>query len=81
VNNWYDLGFTHEDVAQVSDRLCDALFAWGDPETIAARVAEHFTAGADHVCVQVIRPTRDASDFTYLRGAWRDLAKVLIQQS
>lgn len=49
------LGFTDEDFADNgSDRLIDALVAWGDPETIATRVAEHHAAGADHVSVQVL---------------------------
>jgi hypothetical protein len=33
--------------------VIDAVIAWGDEEAIAARVREHFAAGADHVCVQV----------------------------
>jgi probable F420-dependent oxidoreductase len=37
-----------------SDRLVDALVAWGSPETIAERVSEHFAAGADHVSIQVL---------------------------
>lgn len=49
------LGFTDDDLAgHGSDALIDALVAWGDPESIAARVAEHHAAGADHVCVQVL---------------------------
>jgi len=54
-NNWRRLGFDEDDVAgSGSDRLLDAAFAWGSPDTIAARVREHLDAGADHVCVQVI---------------------------
>lgn len=37
-----------------SDRLVDQLLAWGDEETIRARVREHLDAGADHVCVQAV---------------------------
>jgi probable F420-dependent oxidoreductase len=49
------LGFTDDDFADHgSDRLIDALVAWGDAEAISARVAEHHAAGADHVCVQVL---------------------------
>jgi hypothetical protein len=29
---------------------------WGDAAAVGARVREHFEAGADHVCVQVIPP-------------------------
>jgi hypothetical protein len=37
-----------------SDRLIDAVIAWGDVDRIASRVREHLAAGADHVCIQVI---------------------------
>lgn len=52
-SNWRRLGFTEEDFANDgSDRLIDAMVAWGNPESIAARVNEHLEAGADHVCIQ-----------------------------
>jgi probable F420-dependent oxidoreductase len=55
VNNWLRHGYTEADVADGgSDRLVDALVGWGDVEQVAARVAQHHTAGADHVCVQVL---------------------------
>ena len=54
-NNWFRLGFTEADTAEGgSDRLVDALVAWGDEATVMARVQEHRDAGADHVCVQVL---------------------------
>jgi probable F420-dependent oxidoreductase len=37
-----------------SDRLVDAMIAYGDVETVAKRVREQFDAGADHVCISVI---------------------------
>lgn len=53
--NLRSLGFGDDDVAVAgSDRLIDAVIAWGDAESIARRVREHHEAGADHVCVQVI---------------------------
>jgi probable F420-dependent oxidoreductase len=55
LNSWKRLGFTDEDVAKPgSDRLVDAVVAYGTPEAIAARLKEHLTAGADHVAVQVL---------------------------
>jgi hypothetical protein len=33
----------------VSDRLVDAVVAYGDPAAIAAKVREHLAAGADHL--------------------------------
>jgi hypothetical protein len=49
------MGFGDDDfVAGGSDRLVDALVAWGDEEAIKARLDEHRAAGADHVCIQVL---------------------------
>jgi probable F420-dependent oxidoreductase len=53
--NWLRLGFTEDDLAGAgSDRLVDAMVAWGGIDTVVARVAEHHQAGADHVCVQAL---------------------------
>jgi probable F420-dependent oxidoreductase len=55
LNNWKRLGFTDDDVTRPgSDRLVDALVAYGTPEAIAARLNEHLDAGADHVAIQVL---------------------------
>lgn len=54
-NSWRELGFTEADfVRGGSDRLCDAMVVHGDEAAIAARVAEHRAAGANHVCLQVL---------------------------
>jgi hypothetical protein len=37
-----------------SERLVDAVIAWGDESAIRARIEEHWQARADHVCVQAI---------------------------
>lgn len=58
LNNWRRLGFTDADVAKPgSDALVDAVVAYGSTEEIAARLAEHIAAGADHVPVQVLTGT------------------------
>jgi probable F420-dependent oxidoreductase len=58
VDNWRRLGFTDADFAGGgSDRLVDALFAWGDEKAIRARIDEHWQAGADHVCIQAVGRT------------------------
>ena len=72
-NNWKRLGFTDEDVRDLTDALVDALVVWGDAPTIAARVREHRDAGADHVCVQVLSSPGDPMP----RRAWQELAAVL----
>lgn len=54
-NNWLRLGFDTDDMPRGgSDRLKQALVAWGGEEAIAAKVREHLDAGADHVVVQVL---------------------------
>ncbi|WP_418005034.1 LLM class F420-dependent oxidoreductase [Mycobacterium sp. PDNC021] len=53
--SWKRLGFTDSDVAKPgSDRLVDAVVAYGTVDAIAARLKEHLDAGADHVPVQVL---------------------------
>jgi hypothetical protein len=62
VSNWRRAGFGENDFADGgSDRLVDALIAWGDTAAIAARVRAHHEAGADHVCVQPIIRDLDRS--------------------
>jgi probable F420-dependent oxidoreductase len=72
-NNLLRSGFSEDDLAQVSDRLFDAIIAWGDEGAVMRRVAEHQAAGADHVCVQVLLP--DPSAFP--REQWRRIAAAL----
>jgi probable F420-dependent oxidoreductase len=69
------LGFTPDDFRDSgSDRLVDAVVAWGDEEAIAARVATHHEAGADHVCIQVVGvPAGELP-----RDEWRRLAAALV---
>ncbi|MEU6097101.1 LLM class F420-dependent oxidoreductase [Streptomyces sp. NPDC047079] len=68
-------GFTEDDFADGgSDRLVDALFAWGDDDRIRERLESFHAAGADHVAVQVVHGgPRDALP----RDAWRRLAELL----
>lgn len=72
-NNLRRLGFGDDDLAGAgSDRLLDAVVAWGDAGAIAARVQEHRDAGADHVCIQVLSAEGDLPLM-----AWRELAPAL----
>jgi probable F420-dependent oxidoreductase len=51
------LGFSDADFQDGgSDRVVDAIVAWGDEKAIAARIRAHHDAGADHVCIQAFRP-------------------------
>jgi probable F420-dependent oxidoreductase len=69
-NNLLRSGFSEDDLAQVSDRLFDAIIAWGDEGAVMRRVAEHRAAGADHVCVQVLL----ADPRAFPREQWRRIA-------
>jgi probable F420-dependent oxidoreductase len=64
-------GFSESDIDDVSDRLLDGITAWGELDSIAARVAEYRAAGADQVVVRLL----GADD----EQAWqRRLAEALI---
>jgi probable F420-dependent oxidoreductase len=55
-----------------SDRLVDAIVAWGSDAAIVGRIQAHLDAGADHVCVQVIT---DGVDVPV--AEWQRLADLL----
>ncbi|CAB4598099.1 unannotated protein [freshwater metagenome] len=57
VNNLLRFGFGAEEIANQEDRVVDAIVAWGSTDTILARIKDHFAAGANHVCVQVLGET------------------------
>jgi probable F420-dependent oxidoreductase len=40
----------------LSDRLVDAVVAWGDEQALAKRVRAHRDAGATHVCIHPLHP-------------------------
>lgn len=70
LNSWKRLGFTDSDVAKPgSDRLVDAVVAYGTVDAIAARLKQHLDAGADHVPVQVLTsPEKLVPALTELAG-------------
>ena len=72
------LGFTDDEMAESggggSDRLVDAICAWGDESAVRERVRTHLEAGADHVCVQVLVEARRGLP----RDGWRRLAPALV---
>jgi probable F420-dependent oxidoreductase len=73
LNNLRRLGFGDDDFADGgSDRLADAIVAWGTVNQIGARVRAHHDAGADHVCIQVLR-----GDTALPLDEWRALGALL----
>jgi probable F420-dependent oxidoreductase len=54
-NNLMRLGYSEDDFTHGgSDRLIDAIVAWGTPEDVLRRVSEHLNAGASSVCLRVV---------------------------
>lgn len=59
-------GWPESDLADGgSDRLVDALVAWGDADTIRERIGQHHDAGADEVVVQALGPRFGYSAWSY----------------
>src|ERR1700730_7845388 len=55
-NNLKALGWQDADFENgCSDRLIDAIVAWGSEEKIRERIDAHLKAGATHVCIQALR--------------------------
>ncbi|WP_329264315.1 TIGR03620 family F420-dependent LLM class oxidoreductase [Streptomyces pseudovenezuelae] len=74
-NNFLRNGFTEDDLKDGgSDRLVDAVFAWGTDDRIRARVDEFIEAGADHVALQIVD---GAPRHELPREGWRRLASLL----
>jgi probable F420-dependent oxidoreductase len=69
------LGFSADDLAGGgSDRLIDAIVAWGEAGAIAKRIGEHHDAGADHVAVHLVAPGPGSPP----RKLWRQLSETLL---
>ncbi len=74
-NNLRRLGYPDEELAGGgSDRIIDAVVAWGDAAAIALRARAHLDAGADHVCIQL----RGTTSSDLCLAQFRELAAVLI---
>ncbi|WIV56528.1 TIGR03620 family F420-dependent LLM class oxidoreductase [Amycolatopsis nalaikhensis] len=67
-NNFRRMGFTDADIADLSDRLVDALTVRGDLDAVVARLREYRAAGTD----QVVVPAGDLP-----REWWPALAEAL----
>ena len=54
-NNWLRVGYTKDDLENGgSDRLIDALVAWGTEAQIRDRIQQHFDAGATQVIINSV---------------------------
>ncbi len=75
VNNLRRLGFGDADLREGgSDRLVDAIVAWGDMMAVIDRVRAHQSAGASHVSIQVLPADPQALPMTQ----WREVASALL---
>lgn len=73
-SNLRRLGFTDAELEPPgAETTADRLVLMGDAATVADRVGEHFAAGADHVCLQVL--AADSSRFPLCE--YRQLARTL----
>ncbi len=59
---WKQAGFSEADFSDGgSDRLVDAIFAWGDESAIRKRIQAHIDAGADEICLYPVNPHEELS--------------------
>ena len=76
-NNLLRLGYSQDDIAgsdkMPSDKMVDAIVAWGTLETIVERINEHLDAGANHVSVQVLSNQNGVLPMMQ----WRELATTI----
>lgn len=75
-NNLRRLGYGDDDIGDAttppSDRMVDAIVAWGTIDQAVARIKAHFDAGASHVSIQVL----DADPMALPMRQWRELAEA-----
>jgi len=69
------MGFDDSDFAGGgSDRIVDAMVAWGDEQAIRDRIAAQYQAGATHVCITVLRPQGSAGAWSLASSGTRERA-------
>jgi probable F420-dependent oxidoreductase len=75
VNNLRRFGFGDADFGDGgSNHLVDAVVAWGDMTAIVDRLRAHQSAGANHVCIQVLPPDPQSLPMQQ----WREVASALL---
>ena len=73
-NNLRRLGWGDEDLSgEGSDKLVDAIVAWGSTDDVVRRINAHHDAGADHVAIQVLTADPRALPMPQ----WRELSSAL----
>ncbi|MEX0630313.1 MAG: TIGR03620 family F420-dependent LLM class oxidoreductase [Chloroflexota bacterium] len=66
---WAEQGFEAADWERPgSDRLVDAMVAWGDPDTLRGRLGEVLAAGADHVAIVPVTASGDTVQLPVLEA-------------
>jgi probable F420-dependent oxidoreductase len=66
---WAEQGFEAADWERPgSDRLVDAMVAWGDADALRGRLGEVLAAGADHVAIVPLTPDGDTVDLPVLEA-------------
>jgi probable F420-dependent oxidoreductase len=78
LNSLRRVGFTDTDFGNdstpPSDRVVDAIVAWGNEDAIVQRIRQHEAAGADHVAIQVLTATPREMP----HAQWQRLADALL---
>ena len=67
---WESLGFNAADWEQGSDRLIDAICAWGDANTLQEKIAAYYDAGASHVVLYPCNPDEDYRHDSAVSKQW-----------
>lgn len=76
-NNLIRLGWSQDEICGAdkmpSDKMVDAIVAWGTLETVVQRITAHLEAGASHVSVQIL----SSENGVLPKSQWRELASTL----
>jgi probable F420-dependent oxidoreductase len=65
--NFARMGFTDQEISELSDRLVDELVTRGDADVISARINDHLEAGADQVIIHILNSDDQASPIEVAR--------------
>lgn len=67
---WAGLGFEPADWEQGSDRLIDAICAWGDAATLKTKLDAYYDAGASHITLYPCSPHDDYQPDSAVSKHW-----------